>query len=85
MELNNKEVVEVLNNLDVYEIGDREYPYILVEYNKEVQDQLDKVNVNEEIMKGYIEDGCFCKVHLGFGLGVLSHFEYLKAVPLTQS
>ncbi len=73
--MKNKEVLNVLSNLDVSEQSGGEEAYALVEINDEVVDQLDSVGIDIDTAKKYGDDETFCILALAFSEGYANWYD----------
>lgn len=70
-----KEIVKVLNNIEIIEENGGEDGYALAEQNQKNYDDLAAVGVTKETIDEYASDGCFCVLSLAFSENIANHIE----------
>lgn len=78
--LNKKEVLEVLNSLDVIESSGGECAYVLVKNSKENHELLNEVGVSSETINKYGDEETFCILSLGFSEGLIDLYDGSKCI-----
>ncbi|SDK47578.1 hypothetical protein [Sediminibacillus albus] len=69
-----QKVLDVLNNLEVFEQQGGEDAYMLVEINDDVLNKLEQVGVSEKTVKKYGDDETFCILAFAFGEGYANDY-----------
>ena len=64
-----KQVVDVLNSLEIIESNGGEVAYALFELNEENLSALNEVGITDDIIKGYGDEETSCILAIGFGEG----------------
>lgn len=67
--IENKDVLDVINSLEVEEYGTADSPYMLVENNEENRSKMQAVGVSEQTLLKYGDDEFFCIVALSYSEG----------------
>lgn len=78
--MKNQNVLDVLNNLEVFEENGGEDPYMLVENNEENSKALEEVGVSQETINKYGDEEDFCILALAFSEGYANWYEKGKLV-----
>jgi len=70
----NKEILNVINSLPVFEQDGGDMPYILVENNPKNISKLESVGISKETAEKYGDNEYFCILALAFSEGYAEEF-----------